>query len=69
MPNLSNTISTVENKSEQVKQQVETVKGEVRNTIERYVKELKERERMLNSELETFLQGELRSLRYIMLMN
>ena len=48
---------------QQVKQHVETVKGEVRDTIERYIKELKDRQTLLNSELDTFQQGELRNLR------
>lgn len=48
----------------QVKQHVETIKAEVRDTIERYIKELKDRQMLLNSELDTFQQGELRNLRY-----
>ena len=48
----------------QVRQHVEGIKAEVRNTIERYVKELKDRQTLLNSELDTFQQGELRNLRY-----
>ena len=47
----------------QVRQHVETIKAEVRNTIERYVKELKDRQMLLNSEVETFQQSELRNLR------
>ena len=31
--------------------------------MERYIKELKDRQMLLNSELETFQQGELRNLR------
>ncbi len=63
LPRLSNAIGDIEQKSEQTKQYVEGVKSEVRNTVERYIKELREREKMLTSELETFQQGELRSLR------
>ena len=63
VPSLSNSISSVEQKSEQVKQQVETTRSEIRDTIQRYIKELKDREKQLCSETGTFLQGEMRSLR------
>ncbi|KAK2146694.1 hypothetical protein LSH36_589g02076 [Paralvinella palmiformis] len=65
LPKLSTSISVVEQKSETVKSRVELVKSEVTNTVERYIKELRDREKMLNSELETYLQGELRSLRLV----
>ena len=62
-PKISNNISNVEQRTEQLKQRVESVKAEVRNTVERFVKELRDRELQLVSELDTFQQGELRSLR------
>ena len=63
MPKLSESITRMEHRSERVKQHVETVKSDVRDTMERYIKQMKDREKLLNSELETFLQGEQRSLR------
>ena len=63
IPKLSTSIADVEHKSEQVTQQVEAVKSEVRDTTERYIKELKDREKLLMSELDTFLVGEQRGVR------
>ncbi len=48
-----------------MKQHVEGVKAEVRDTMERYVKELRDRQTLLNSELDTFQQAELRNLRSV----
>ena len=63
LPKLSNSISAVEQKSEQMKTRAEAVKSEIHDTIERYIKELRDREKMLHSEMDTYLQGEQRSLR------
>ena len=63
LPKLSESIAGTEQKSEQIKQHVEGVKAEVRDVVARYMKQMKDREKMLNSELDTFLQGETRNLR------
>ncbi|ELU03822.1 hypothetical protein CAPTEDRAFT_223323 [Capitella teleta] len=63
IPKLSNAISQLEQKTEQMQQQNETVKNEVKEQIDKYMKELKERQRLLHSELDTLLQGETRTIR------
>lgn len=63
MPHVSNTISIIEQKSEQLRQRAEAAKSDITETIERYIMELRGRQRLLHSEVEMFLLGELRSLR------
>ncbi|CAH1789292.1 unnamed protein product [Owenia fusiformis] len=63
LPKVSESISTVENKQEQLKQMCEGVKSEINNSVERHIRDLKQRQKLLQSELDTFLTGEQRSLR------
>lgn len=56
-------IGKVEHSTNQVRQKTENVKNQISIAVERHIKELKDRERMLHSEMETYLQSELRSLR------
>jgi tripartite motif-containing protein 71 len=63
IPKVSDIIGQVEHSNEQVRTNVESVKAEINNTIEKHVKELKDRQNVLNTELEILLQTEMRSLR------
>ena len=63
IPRLSDAIAHVERKSEQIRQRSESAKSDITETIERYIMELKGRQRLLHSEVEMFLLGEIRSLR------
>ena len=63
LPKISNAIGSVEQKGEQLKQHVDTLKGEITSAVEKHLKDMRERQKMLHSELDTFLQSEQRSLR------
>lgn len=63
VPKISDVIGKVEHSTNQVRQKTENVKNQISIAVERHIKELKDRERMLHSEVETYLQSELRSLR------
>ncbi|KAL3831636.1 hypothetical protein ACJMK2_023364 [Sinanodonta woodiana] len=63
LPQLSGAVSTIENKSEQLSQRAEAAKAEINEIIERYIGELRSRQRLLQSEVQMWLLGEMRSLR------
>ena len=63
LPKVSNCIAEVEIKLEVTKQGSERVKGEIRNATEKFTKELRDREKLLCSELDTLVKAEQRSLR------
>jgi len=63
MPNFSDAVSVIENKSEQLHQRAEAGKAEITDTVERYISELRNRQRLLHSEVQMWLLGEIRSLR------
>ncbi|XP_064648330.1 RING finger protein nhl-1-like [Lineus longissimus] len=63
IPKVSDLVGQVEHGSEQVRSNVDSIKAEINNTIEKHVKELRDRQNVLNTELEILLQTETRSLR------
>ena len=63
MPVFSDSISTIENKSEQLHQRAEAGKAEITEMMERYISEMRNRQRLLHSEVQMWLLGEIRSLR------
>lgn len=65
LPNFSDAVSLIENKSEQLHQRAEAGKAEITDTIERYISELRNRQRLLHSEVQMWLLGEIRSLRML----
>ena len=65
LPNFSDSVSLIENKSEQLHQRAEAGKAEITDMIERYISELRNRQRLLHSEVQMWLLGEIRSLRML----
>ncbi|WAQ94310.1 NHL1-like protein [Mya arenaria] len=65
MPNFSDAVSVIERKSEQLHQRAEAGKAEITETIERFISELRNRQRLLHSEVQMWLLGEIRSLRMV----
>ncbi|KAL4222418.1 tripartite motif containing 71 [Mactra antiquata] len=65
IPAFSDAVSVIENKSEQLHQRAEAGKAEITETIERYISELRNRQRLLHSEVQMWLLGEIRSLRML----
>lgn len=65
LPNFSEAVSLIEHKSEQLHQRAEAGKAEITDTIERYISELRNRQRLLHSEVQMWLLGEIRSLRML----
>ena len=65
IPRFSDAVSVIENKSEQLHQRAEAGKAEITETIERYISELRNRQRLLHSEVQMWLLGEIRSLRML----
>ena len=63
MPSFSDAISTIESKSEQLHQRAEAGKAEITEMMERYISEMRNRQRLLHSEVQMWLLGEIRSLR------
>ncbi|XP_002736356.1 RING finger protein nhl-1-like [Saccoglossus kowalevskii] len=61
-PKLSDGLTMVEQRRSRLGQHCETVKAEIQGQVERIVKELRNREQMLLSEVEMFLLSESRSL-------
>ena len=62
-PAFSDAISTIESKSEQLHQRAEAGKAEITEMLERYISEMRNRQRLLHSEVQMWLLGEIRSLR------
>lgn len=65
IPAFSDAVSVIENKSEQLHQRAEAGKAEITETIERYISELRNRQRLLHSEVQMWLLGEIRALRMV----
>ncbi|XP_045169817.2 RING finger protein nhl-1-like [Mercenaria mercenaria] len=65
IPLFSDAVSVIENKSEQLHQRAEAGKAEITEMIERYISELRNRQRLLHSEVQMWLLGEIRSLRML----
>lgn len=65
VPTFSDTVSVIESKSEELHQRAEAGKGEITEMIERYISELRNRQRLLHSEVQMWLLGEIRSLRML----
>ena len=63
MPTFSDSISVIESKSEQLHQRAEAGKAEITEMMERYISEMRNRQRLLHSEVQMWLLGEIRSLR------
>ncbi|XP_070565829.1 RING finger protein nhl-1-like [Ptychodera flava] len=61
-PKLSDALTMVEQRNDRLSQHCETVKGEISSCIEKLVSELRNREHMLLSEVETFMLSEARNL-------
>lgn len=62
LPAVSNAINSIERKSSQIRTRTEAIKSDISEAIERYMSELRNRQRLLQGEVEMFLQGETRSL-------
>ncbi|KAJ8313665.1 hypothetical protein KUTeg_008226 [Tegillarca granosa] len=62
IPRVSNVLSVVDDKAEQFKQRAEVAKADVTEVIERFIMELRSRQRLLHNEIDMFLLGEIRSL-------
>ncbi|XP_076094808.1 RING finger protein nhl-1-like [Mytilus galloprovincialis] len=62
LPTISNAISSIERKSTQIRQRTEAIKSDISEATERYMNEIRNRQRLLHGEVEMFLQGETRSL-------
>lgn len=65
VPTFSDAVSVIESKSEELHQRAEAGKAEITETIERYISELRNRQRLLHSEVQMWLLGEIRSLRML----
>lgn len=65
LPVFSDSISVIENKSEQLHQRAEAGKADITETIQRYISELRNRQMLLHSEVQMWLLGEIRSLRML----
>ncbi|XP_013420834.1 RING finger protein nhl-1 [Lingula anatina] len=63
VPKLSDCIGRVEQTTTHIQQRADALKSEVTQVIELQIKALRDRERMLHSEVDTFLQAESRSQR------
>lgn len=62
IPRVSNVLSVVDDKAEQFKQRAEVAKADVTEVIERFIMELRSRQRLLHNKIDMFLLGEIRSL-------
>ncbi|XP_061193966.1 RING finger protein nhl-1-like [Saccostrea echinata] len=62
VPRLTDIAGNLERKMEAVRQRVDSMKSDISEAIERYIIDLRSRQRLLNNEAETFLQAEIRSL-------
>ncbi|XP_077978403.1 uncharacterized protein LOC144433885 [Glandiceps talaboti] len=61
-PKISDALTVVEQRSDRLTQHCESVKGEIQGHVDRLVAELRNREHMLLSEVETFMLAESRAL-------
>lgn len=62
VPRLTDIAGNLERKMEAIRQRVDSVKSDISEAIERYIIDLRSRQRLLHNEAETFLQGEIRTL-------
>ncbi|XP_046343659.1 RING finger protein nhl-1-like isoform X1 [Haliotis rufescens] len=63
LPNLSESLSGISSQGSQLQQRCETAKEELTEAIEKHIRELRNRHRELLGEIDSFILGELRSLR------
>ncbi|XP_033761440.1 RING finger protein nhl-1-like [Pecten maximus] len=63
IPHMSDAVNHMEIKIEALRQRSEGGKAEITEIIEKYITELRARQRILHSEVEMFLLGEIRALR------
>ncbi|OWF42353.1 RING finger protein nhl-1-like [Mizuhopecten yessoensis] len=63
IPHMSDAVNHMEIKIEALRQRSESGKAEITEIIEKYIAELRSRQRLLHSEVEMFLLGEVRALR------
>lgn len=61
-PRLTDIAGNLERKMDAIRQRVDSVKSDITEAIERYIIDLRSRQRLLHNEAETFLQGEIRTL-------
>lgn len=62
LPNMSETLSSVEHRRDQLRRMCDSVKCVISDTIERYIRDLKVRQDHLYSEIDEFLFSEIRCL-------
>lgn len=62
VPRLTDIAGNLERKMGVVRQRVDSVKLDITEAIEKYIIDLRTRQRLLHNEAETFLQGEIRTL-------
>ncbi|XP_069111758.1 RING finger protein nhl-1-like [Argopecten irradians] len=63
IPHMSDAVNHMEIKIEALRQRSEAGKAEISEIIEKYITDLRARQRVLHSEVEMFLLGEIRALR------
>ncbi|XP_025094556.1 RING finger protein nhl-1-like [Pomacea canaliculata] len=63
LPQITEQINMISRKETQLQARCEIVKNEISEAIERHVRELTSRERIMREDVDTFLLGELRNLR------
>ncbi|BFZ02298.1 hypothetical protein BsWGS_05337 [Bradybaena similaris] len=63
LPQMTDFIIAIGRKGTQLQNNCERVKGDISDALEKHIRELKTRERVLREEVDTFLAGELRNLR------
>lgn len=63
LPQITEQINMIGRKGAQLQNRCESVKTEIIEAIEKHIRELKSRERLLRDDVDTFLAGELRNLR------
>ena len=63
LPQVTEQINQIGRKGAQLQNRCESVKNEVSEAVDKHMRELKSRERLLRDDVDTFLVGELRGLR------
>ncbi|XP_041366991.1 RING finger protein nhl-1-like [Gigantopelta aegis] len=63
IPDITESLNTIGHSGSQLQQRCEAAKTEISEAIEKHVRELRNRQRLLHGEIDSFLLAELRSLR------
>nr|KAG5709372.1 hypothetical protein BaRGS_029221 [Batillaria attramentaria] len=63
LPQITEQINMIGRKGAQLQNRCESVKNEISEAIEKHIRELKSRERLMREDVDNFLVGELRGLR------